>query len=58
MIALVASGSLLRHAVRHLVAWFRVNIGDLQRSHMTAGAVDCLLGYVKYCLRKAWLLTV
>ena len=44
IIALIASGSLLRHSVRHLVTWFRVNIGDLQRSHMAAGAVDCLLG--------------
>ena len=44
MTALIASGSLLRHSVRHLVTWFRVNIKDLQQSHMTAGAVDCLLG--------------
>ena len=35
--ALIASGSLLRHSVRHLVNWFRVSIGDLQRSHMSAG---------------------
>jgi hypothetical protein len=46
MAALIASGSLLRHSVRHLVVWFRVNIGDLQRSHMAAGAIDCLLGWV------------
>jgi hypothetical protein len=53
MLALIASGSLLRHSVRHLVNWFRVSIGDLQRSHMVAGAVDCLLGYVNHPPRSS-----
>lgn len=46
MVALVPNSSLLRHCVRHLVAWIQTNIEDLHRAHLVAGVIDCLFGYV------------
>lgn len=43
MAALVPSGSLLRHCIRHLVNFSQTRIKDLYRAHMVAGVMDCLL---------------
>lgn len=45
MMALIPSGSLLRHCIRHLINCIQLRVHDQYRAHMMAGALDCLLGY-------------